>query len=388
MSTITDDVLNELAFQGDRPADEVVEKHAAERPDASPRELVAGIARHLVLPPEHASAAIKAYLADQPPLPSWHDPALLEQGSSFFQQNALEIAAALFCASLPQAYAGQRGSRVLTLTARFVSNPVRRVNETAQLIVNVLSPGGLEPGVGLGYGDARRVRLMHAAVRYLILHDPDVAKTDDPAAGPESWAPSRGLPICQEDLLATLLTFTTVPLAALDRLGVGYTPQEAEAYMHIWCVVGHLLGLSCPLPITFEEGKDLQLRLMGKLQGPSPDATVLGGALNRAMVESLEVPPLTAMPPALITYFCGREIARINGVHSDWLMLGFEPLRLLLRLMGLAERHTVLVRYLVRDVTSVLLAEFLEANRPGRPGFAMPDQLATRVRRVQARWRL
>jgi hypothetical protein len=66
----------------------------------------------------------------------------------------------------------------------------------------------------------------------------------------------------------------------------------------------------------------------------------------------------------------------------------FEPLRLVLRLVGLGERHTMIVRHLVRDVSAVLLADFLEANRHGRPGFAMPDGLAMRVRRVQARWRL
>jgi hypothetical protein len=229
---------------------------------------------------------------------------------------------------------------------------------------------------------------MHAAVRYLILHDRDVVKTDDPAAGPKSWPPGRGTPICQEDLLGTLLTFTTVPLAALDRLGIGYTAEEADAYMHTWCVVGYLLGLTCRLPITFEEAKELQVRLMAKLQGPSPDAVELGQALNQAMVDSLTVPPLTYMPPAMITYFCGRKVAAINGVHSDWLLLGFEPLRLFMRLLGLAERHNQIVRHVVREVTGVLLAEFLEANRPGRPGFAMPDELATRVRRIHAKWRI
>jgi hypothetical protein len=388
MFMITDAELDQMGFEGDRPADDVVAAHAAERPEASPRELVAGIARHLVLPPEHLSAAITAYLAEQPPLPDWHQPNLLKAGADFFQQNALEIAAALFCASLPEAYAGQRGSRVLTLTARLVTDPVRRVNETAQMIVNVLAPGGLEPGVGRGYRDARRVRLMHAAVRYLILNDPDVAKTDDPAAGLESWSLARGLPVCQEDLLATLLTFTTVPLAALDRLGVGYTSEEAEAYMHTWCVVGHLLGLTCHLPISFEEAKDLQGRLCARLQGPSPDAAILGRALNQAMVDSAMVKPLSDLPPALITYFCGREIAAIDGVESDWLMLGFEPLRLLLHMVGLAERHTVIVRRLVLEVTAVLLGEFLQANRPGRPGFAMPEELATRVQRIHARWRI
>jgi ER-bound oxygenase mpaB/B'/Rubber oxygenase, catalytic domain len=388
MSRITDAELDQMAFEADPTADDVVADHAAERPEASPRDLVAGIARHLVLPPERGSAAITAYLAEQPPLPDWHQPKLLEQGATFFQQNALEIAAALFCASLPEAYAGHRGSRVLTLTARFVTDPVRRVNETAQLIVNVLSPGGLEPGVGHGYRDARRVRLMHAAVRYLILNDPDVAKTDDPGAGPESWPSGRGVPVCQEDLLATLLTFTTVPLATLDRLGIGFTAEAAEAYMHTWCVVGHLLGLSCPLPISVKEAKDLQVRLMTKLQGPSPDAAVLGRALNQAMIDSLMVPPLTDLPAALITYFCGRDIAAINGLHSDWLMLGFEPLHLFLRLLGLAERHNVIVSRLAREMTGVLLGEFLQANRPGRPGFALPDELATRVRPIHARWRI
>src|SRR6187549_451702 len=126
----------------------------------------------------------------------------------------------LCCYSLPSSYAARKGVQVLHRTAYLAKRPNRRLFETAQFIVDVLSPGGLGP-LGHGQRTAQKVRLMHAAIRHLILHDPNTR-----------WpADDLGVPINQEDLLGTLMTFTWLILDGLSRLGVRLTPQEQQAYL-------------------------------------------------------------------------------------------------------------------------------------------------------------
>src|SRR5436190_800161 len=76
--------------------------------------------------------------------------------------------------------------KVLHMTARLETDAQRRVIETAQLLVDVMASGGLSPS-GAGKRSAQKVRLLHAAVRYLI------GKSGQ-------WDPALGVPINQEDL--------------------------------------------------------------------------------------------------------------------------------------------------------------------------------------------
>ena len=67
--------------------------------------------------------------------------------------------------------------------------------------------GALDAG-GAGIRSAQKVRLMHDAVRHLILE--------------HGWDPALGLPINQEDQLGTLLTFSAVILDGLRKLGLAH----------------------------------------------------------------------------------------------------------------------------------------------------------------------
>ncbi len=49
---------------------------------------------------------------------------------------------------------------------------MRCVFETAQLVVDGMTEGGLEPHAQ-GVRTAQKVRLMHAATRYMFRHDPE-----------------------------------------------------------------------------------------------------------------------------------------------------------------------------------------------------------------------
>src|SRR5581483_7387456 len=126
----------------------------------------------------------------------------------------------LFCYSLPFCYAARKGVQVVWLTSRRYTNPTRRIIETAQMVVDVMRPGGLSAG-GTGVKTAQKVRLMHAGVRHQI-H----AYT--------GWNAEFGEPINQEDMAGTLMSFSWVVVDGLRRLGMGLNDAEAEAYLHAW----------------------------------------------------------------------------------------------------------------------------------------------------------
>jgi hypothetical protein len=386
--------LDALARIADPIADEVVAAHAREQSQSQPTALVSGISRHLVLPDEGGSSALSAYLADRPALPAWTDGELLARSARFFSDFGLEIGSGLFLASLPEAYACARGVRVLALTARMVTDPVRRVNETAQFVFDTMVAGGLDVDAP-GYRDCRRVRLMHAAVRYLILNDDRIVKLNDdrlaPGEGPEqSWNLAHGVPLNQEDLLGTLLTFTCAVFRALDRQGIAYARADAEAYLHAWCVVGHLLGIRGDLlPIELDEAWELAESIQRRQKRPSADARLLGGALIAALQRSIRFRIFKGLPESVIRWYVGDDVGDIIGAtRFDWTRVAFGPVRRGLRVLGAVERHDRLVRALVSSFSLEVLRRFVTQGRGShRPAFSLPRELDERVRDAPTRWR-
>jgi hypothetical protein len=64
-------------------------------------------------------------------------------------------------------YAGYPGVKVLTFSRRLDHDAVRRVGETAQFVLAVMTPGSLHPG-GRGIRKIQKIRLLHAAIRHLV----------------------------------------------------------------------------------------------------------------------------------------------------------------------------------------------------------------------------
>ena len=394
--TITAADLDQLRLEGDPTADTVIAAHAAAHPGLEPKDLVHAIGRHAALPSAHRSPAIDSYLVATPPLPSWSCPSKLEQAAAFFDERGIEIGSTLFCASLPEAYAGARGARVLTLTAQLVTNPVRRIYETAQMIIDAMSPNGLDVGAA-GYQEIRRVRLMHAAVRHLILNSPDVERTRDLALAdgdgdvpPRRWYTLDGIPLNQEDLLGTLMSFTTVVFAALKRQGISYDTAGADAYLHRWCVIGDLLGIrSDLLPIGLDDAWALDALIRQRQQRRSLDAPYLARPLVAALQRSIRLPGMASLPPSLIRYYCGDKVAAINGItRGGWTALLLDPLRHVFELLHRVQQHR-LVANLTRQLTAAFLRDFEQQDRGDRRPFRIPERLNERVREVQStRWHL
>ena len=165
----------------------VLRHHRRREPGALVRSLV----EHLDVPPEDRVPAIADFLAAAGRLPEWADPGRMARGQGYFADWALHQFTALYLASLPSAYAAARGVHVLWLTARLEQDPERRLNETAQFLMDVTAPGGFSAG-GSAIDRVLHVRLMHAAVRWLIDHSTAVKRPADADPAPRR-AGRRGL---------------------------------------------------------------------------------------------------------------------------------------------------------------------------------------------------
>jgi hypothetical protein len=362
-TTWDDAFLDSLRSQADPPADFVVAGLFAGTQDASAAFRALVVEQH-----EVADSDLKAFLDGQPPPPPWMDPDLVAAGQEQFARWGSHVFTALYAASLPSAYACRRGVQVLGLTARLETDTKRRLNETAQFHLNVMEPGALTAG-GRGYADVRHVRLMHAAVRWLIQNDPRV-----------QWDPAWGTPINQEDLLETLLTFTEIVFEVFDRTGIVYSEEDADAYLHTWSLIGHYLGIRDDLlPLTRSQTSVLMPIVRRRQFGPSQPGPVLMAALLEQGAR-LAPPGLRGLPAATVRYYVGDATADLLRVpKANWTRNLFEPLGDLSRRVSLEKLHHRLLQAVSEKIGFGMLSLAVRAERYGdRAAFAVPTSLAAR----------
>src|SRR5262249_12839023 len=128
-----------------------------------------GLARNDGIPSADLPPVVRDYLARTSPPP--FDPGAVAAAQALFARHGPEVLITLGFYSLPAAYMARKGVQVLYRTGYMGKRPLRRVFETVQMVVDVLSPEGLAPA-GSGVRTAQKVRLMHAAVRHMLTRDP------------------------------------------------------------------------------------------------------------------------------------------------------------------------------------------------------------------------
>jgi hypothetical protein len=175
-------------------------------------------------------AALDALLASACAPPVWFDAARAARGGAVLRRTGAFGAVVLGFKSLMTSYASPAGNKPLTFTRQLEVDTTRRLGETAQFIEAVSLPQTVTPG-SPGFRATVRVRLVHAEVRRALLASPRW-RLDD-------W----GTPICQADMAATVLLFSSVLVDGLDALGLRVSPDEREDVLHLWRGVGRLMGV-------------------------------------------------------------------------------------------------------------------------------------------------
>jgi hypothetical protein len=245
-------------------------------------------------------------------LPGWLevDEAKLACGSHVWANNTIAVMASLYAASLPACYLIRNGIPALYQTRKLADRNylTQRLYETGLMVDAVMDAKGLEiirdaDGKvylwGKGYLTAKKVRFLHASMRYMLQHkgrfegDPKSNKPSSFQTLSEVhqnlsglWEVDRlGVPVNQEDLAYTLLTFAYVIPKSLEHWGCELTLEEKEAFLHLWKIVGFTMGIMRELLTDDWEEAD---RMYYAIQRTQAGASEDGYALTEAIVDFVE----------------------------------------------------------------------------------------------------
>jgi hypothetical protein len=341
-------------------------------------------------PREDLPDAVKEYLEKTRDLPPWVDEEKLRLGNGVLNSHGGLILLLHGCASLPECYVDRLGMPVLFLTQKLNRNLGRRIAETIKFVEDVHSEDGFKP-TGKGLDTARKVRLMHAAVRYLILHatDEKLAKGLPPRVAKEfrehDWEEHLGLPINQEDLAYTLQTFAWVVVRGLRDLNADLSLEEEDAVIHCWNLAGYFLGVREDLlPDSVEEARELFYTIKQRVKGQTVEGISMTTAVMEFAEEHIPVPYYAAAPKLLSRYLVGDETADMLGMEKPtfgervkgrlWL---FELTFLVHFWENRLDRHPTLRKWAAKLIHAILGWEVDRwAERGGRKPFEIPDHLA------------
>lgn len=373
----TDALLDRMRELGDPVADAPVAAVLERGGVDAVNDIMRTLVRIEQAVPEELPDELQAYLLQTLPLPEWADMARIKRGQQLFETWGDLITLCLFCASLPASYAAAKGVKVLYLTARLDTDARRRVMETGQFLMDVVAVGGLDER-GKGRRTIQRVRLMHAAVRHLIL-----ARNEQK---PGVWHPEWGTPINQEDLAGTLLTFSYVVADPLRRLGVHLPAKDVDAYLHLWNVIGHLMGVRDELLVRDVSDATALVDVIRRRQF---QASSEGQDMTLALLNLLdEVTPIHRFDdtiPPLIRHLIGDETADLllvpnSDLADDLGWLARIGKWFFVHVLGRVERD--LPRYqlmssMARPFGRELVRGIFALERGGeRAPFDIPDHLA------------
>jgi uncharacterized membrane protein len=289
--------------------------------------------------PHDIRLALESYLTAGHVLPDWADQEKIKRAEAIFFDHGILSCTILYCASLPECYVLSNSAEALQATAQLVNNTEHRIRTTAAMLFPVMLKGGMLTEDGSGVAQILKVRLIHAIVRNMILHgSPEEAmrllsdqhhskgagilpplplqSTDGiyQALAANGWKiVEYGLPSNQEQLAYTLLTFSYVFLRSMRTLGIGLSSADEEAYLHIWNVVGHVLGIRREFMVdTMPEAAALftQIQEHSRTQLVTPDPRPsLGQALMNAMRASI---------PFGLFQLCGPSNSNDIGVYNTF----------------------------------------------------------------------
>jgi len=303
----SDEFLDSLRTEGDPILDQIIEELFENSQVGAVNELLRQLIKNDQVYPEELPDNIEFWLKGTAHVPENVDWYRIRNATELFKEHGIIISLLLATSSLVYCYAAKKGVKVLTFSYRLGQNAYRRIAETGQFVLLTMAPGGLEAD-GQGIKAIQKVRLMHSAIRHLIRK---TGKWDEE---------ELGAPICQEDLLGTLLTFSSVIIDGLRRLGMKVTKEQTEDYLYFWKIVGTMLGIREDiLPDTMEQAIIIQNKIAKRHHGPSPEGIQMTKALLEYHADIIPGELFDNIVPALIREIVGDEIADWMEVpHSNW----------------------------------------------------------------------
>ncbi|KUL25514.1 oxygenase MpaB family protein [Actinoplanes awajinensis] len=219
--------------------------------------------------PAGLPAGLTTYLQQVNTLPSWADPVKLQQGAQFNKRMSLYLFLLYGLGSGIMSTVIPREARNVYWSAGGAEMQSRAA-KTFTYGYDLSAPDAFQP-TGHFVVTSNKTRLTHAAVRHLLPQSPAWRSvTDD----------QDFRPISNGDILITFHSLGTFVYGKLNAWGIRMSATEQAAYLHMWQVALHLLGVRDDfIPASWAAAKQQSAYALTPILAPTPEGLDLAGIL-------------------------------------------------------------------------------------------------------------
>ncbi|MEU6273701.1 oxygenase MpaB family protein [Streptomyces populi] len=262
-------------------------------------------------PPAGLPADLREFMNTARQLPSWADRDKLDRASRINATKGIYIGALYGLGSGLMSTAIPRESRAVYYS-KGGADMKDRIAKTAKLGYDIGAPDAYLPQ-GSMIVTTVKTRMVHAAVRHLLPQSPDWTRTSG----------GQAIPISQADILVTWHSLATFVMRKMKEWGVRISAADAEAYLHVWQVSAHMLGVRDEyIPATWDAANAQSRQLLDPVLAPSTE----GKALTRVLLDIVAELDLGLTRPlisAFSRYTLGDRIGDMIGLSQEPIL---EPL--------------------------------------------------------------
>jgi endo-cleaving rubber dioxygenase len=246
---------------------------------------------------------LRAFIEQARRLPPWADQSKLDGAAGFTQTKGTYLI-------LLYGLGGGMLSCAIPNEARAVyyskggADLKDRAAKTGKLGYDIQEPNAYRPD-GHMQVTAVKTRLVHAAVRHLLPQSP-------------YW--KQGIPISQNDMLVTWHTLPTFVMRKLTEWRVRITPAESEAFLHLWQVTAHMLGIRDEyIPSSWAAANAQSKQVLDPAMGRTREGVDLADQILDISAKGI-TPGGSTRPllNALARHLVGDQV-------SDWAAIAREP---------------------------------------------------------------
>ncbi len=253
--------------------------------------------------PDGLPADLRDFMERARRLPEWADRGKLRTAAEFNKSRGLYL-------NLLNGVGGGMLATAIPNEARSVyysaggADMEDRVAKTSILGFSVGALNAYEPH-GTCVVNSVKTRLVHAAVRHLLPQSPH-------------W--NEGIPISQEDILVTWHTLPTYAMRKMLEWRVPISSADSAAYLHVWQVTAHMLGVSDEyIPASWAAANTQSDQIMPRNMGPTREGGELTDILLGQLAEQTSPGSISRpMVNALARFLVGKQVA-------DWDQIPREP---------------------------------------------------------------
>jgi len=252
--------------------------------------------------PAGLPADLAAFIEDARRLPPWADQAKLDRAADFVRTKGTYLI-------LLYGLGGGILSTAIPNEARAVyyskggADLKDRAAKTGKLGYDVHELNAFRPD-GHIMVTAVKTRLVHAGVRHLLPQSPH-------------WGGE--IPISQNDMLVTWHTLPTYVMRKLTEWHVPVTAAEADAYLHVWQVTAHMLGIRDEyIPSSWAAANAQSDQVLKPAMAPTSEGAALADLI--LTITSQGVTPDGSTKPlfnALARYLVGDQVADWSRIHRE-----------------------------------------------------------------------